>query len=189
MGVDIQEEPIASLADHAALSIAFRVEKKLELSLVDGGLGGFAFQERTVEPTFVKDNDETELPNRWPHRFDVANWGLIAAHDQGVRIGGAVIAFDTEHLYMLDRRTDLAALWDLRVDTGSRRAGIGTLLFRAAEQWARERECSQLKIETQNINVPACRFYVRMGCTLGGINRYTYPEHPEEVQLLWFKDL
>ena len=62
-------------------------------------------------------------------------------------------------------------------------------LFRAAEAWSRDRGCRQLKIETQNINVPACRFYLRQGCVLGGINRFAYREFPEEVQLLWYKDL
>jgi hypothetical protein len=28
-----------------------------------------------------------------------------------------------------------------------------------------------------------------MGCTLGGIDRFAYPELPREVQLLWWKAL
>jgi len=44
-------------------------------------------------------------------------------------------------------------------------------------------------VETQNINVPACRFYVRMGCALLAINCMAYPELPGEAQLLWCKDL
>jgi hypothetical protein len=51
------------------------------------------------------------------------------------------------------------------------------------------RECRQLKVETQNINVPACRFYARQGCVLGVIDRFAYPTLPDEVQLLWYKDL
>jgi hypothetical protein len=45
-----------------------------------------------------------------------------------------------------------------------------------------------LKIETQNINA-ACRFYQKMGCTLGGFDRFAYPRLPGEVQLLWRKAL
>ena len=70
-----------------------------------------------------------------------------------------------------------------------RSSGVGSLLFGAAEGWSLSRGCLTLKIETQNINVPACRFYARMGCALGAIDRYAYPELPEETQLLWFKDL
>ena len=50
-------------------------------------------------------------------------------------------------------------------------------------------ESSLLIAETQNINVPACRFYAAQGCELRGIHVGAYPEHPEEVQLLWYMDL
>ena len=46
-----------------------------------------------------------------------------------------------------------------------------------------------MKVETQNVNVPACRFYARQGCVLGAINRFAYPDLPDEVQLLWYKTL
>ncbi len=54
---------------------------------------------------------------------------------------------------------------------------------------SRSRGCHTLKVETQNINVPACRFYQRMGCTLGTVNRFAYPDLPDEIQLIWFKNL
>ena len=38
-------------------------------------------------------------------------------------------------------------------------------------------------------NVAACRFYVRQGCTLGAVNRLAYPNLPNEIQMLWYKDL
>jgi len=50
-------------------------------------------------------------------------------------------------------------------------------------------DCRQLKIETQNTNVQACRFYERQRCRLHAIHRAAYPELPEEIQLLWYKDL
>jgi hypothetical protein len=37
--------------------------------------------------------------------------------------------------------------------------------------------------------VPACRFYQKMGCTLGAIDRFAYPGLPAEVRLLWWKAL
>jgi len=37
--------------------------------------------------------------------------------------------------------------------------------------------------------VPACRFYQKMGCTLGAIDRFAYPGQPAEVRLLWWKAL
>ena len=42
-----------------------------------------------------------------------------------------------------------------------------------------------MKIETQNINVPACRFYARQGCRLSAIVSHAYAEFPDEIQLIW----
>jgi GNAT superfamily N-acetyltransferase len=91
---------------------------------------------------------------------------------------------------MLESRKDLAVLWDIRVCPEYRGAGIP--LFRYAAEWSRKRGCTQLKIETQNVNVPACRFYQRMGAYLGEIHRFGYagiPSVSHEVMLNWYFDL
>jgi len=90
---------------------------------------------------------------------------------------------------MLEGEADAAVLWDLRVHPDVRRSGVGTMLFSAVEDWARQRECRALRIETQSINVPACRFYARMGCSLGAVNQLAYSGLPDEVQLIWKKEL
>jgi ribosomal protein S18 acetylase RimI-like enzyme len=99
------------------------------------------------------------------------------------------VAFDTTGVDMLEGRSDLSVLWDIRVAPDARGRGVGAALFRAAEAWAAARGCRWLKVETQNVNVPACRFYARQGCVLGGIHRFAYPELPDEIQLLWYRDL
>ncbi|HLG58180.1 MAG TPA: GNAT family N-acetyltransferase [Vicinamibacterales bacterium] len=139
----------------------------------------------------MKDYDcvSGEGPAQWAGRFDTSNWGFIRAQSNGRLMGGAVIAFRTENVAMLEARTDLAVLWDIRVSPDVRRQGVGSALFRAAEAWAVAKGCRQLKIETQNINVVACRFYARHGCAVRAIHRFAYPELPNEVQLLWYKDL
>ena len=187
----IAEEPIAGLARHGEVPIAFLVERVLDVRLVEEGLGGVVLSERSVETPWRKDYDavEGEGPTSWAARFDVANWGLISAYDAGRRVGGAVVAFDTVGVGLLQGRKDLAVLWDIRVHPEARSSGIGTLLFSAVEAWARDRLCRTLKVETQNTNVPACRFYRRMGCTLGAIDRFAYANLPDEVQLMWSKEL
>lgn len=189
MNIKINEESIVVAPELARIPISFKVESILEVAAADGGLGGLILSERRLEIPYVKDYDmmEGENPTEWPARFDVSNWGLIGAHSNGMRIGGAVIAFNTQGVNMLEGRRDLAVLWDIRVSPEARGRGVGSALFQAVEAWAAERGCGQLKIETQNINVPACRFYARQGCTLGSINRFAYCELPDEVQLLWYK--
>jgi ribosomal protein S18 acetylase RimI-like enzyme len=75
---------------------------------------------------------------------------------------------------MLAGRQDLAVLWDIRVHPDYQGNGVGKQLFDYGVQWARARNCSQLKIETQQDNVKACKFYAGQGCPLGEINRYGY---------------
>ena len=92
-------------------------------------------------------------------------------------------------LDLLEGRDDLAALWDIRVAPSRRRCGAGGALFAAAVSWAAAAGCRQIKIETQNVNVAACRFYARNGCILRAVNRGIYPAFPEEIQMLWDRDL
>ncbi|MBE3037394.1 MAG: GNAT family N-acetyltransferase [Chloroflexi bacterium] len=91
---------------------------------------------------------------------------------------------------MHEARCDLAVLWDLRSQPAYR--GVGIPLFRFAAEWSRKRSCQQMKVETQNINVPACRFYQRMGCQLGEVRLYSYAAVPavaHEVMLNWYYNL
>ncbi len=189
MNLEIRQEALTpgALGEHGRISIAFVVDRILEVTLADGGFGGMSLAETLVPDPYVKDYDAIAgaAPARWAGRFDVSNWGLIGACRDGARVGGAVVALRTAGLRMLGGRDDVAVLWDIRVAPEQRGAGVGAALFRAAGDWARARGCGWLKIETQNVNVAACRFYQKMGCTLGGIDRFAYPQLPGEVQLWW----
>jgi GNAT superfamily N-acetyltransferase len=189
MRVGVNEGPITALGEYETIPIAFDVSAVIEVS--DQGAGGFVLTERRLDAPYLKDYDaiEGEAPTRWPARFDLSNWGLLAARSRGRRVGGAAVAFDTPGLDLLEGRRDLAVLWDIRVSPEARGRGVGRALFAAAEGWARVRGCRELKVETQNVNVAACRFYMRQGCALGAVNRRAYPGLPGEIQLLWYKDL
>ena len=191
MTIEIVQEELDHLPAHGQISIAFEVRSILELTVADAGLGGFILHERELTAPYVKDYDSIgeSRPDNWSERFDTANWALHSAWIEGRRVGGLVTAFRTEGLDMLERREDLVVIWDLRVSSAFRGRGVGAALFAAAEAWAKAQRCRQLKVETQNTNVPACRFYAREGCTLGGIHRFAYPQLPEEVQFVWYKDI
>lgn len=188
MGIDVCEEPIAALTGLARIPIVFEVERVIDVAERSDG---FVLTERPLTTPYVKDYDgiDGNAPKNWPRLFDVSTWGLMSARIGGRHVGGVVIAFNTTGLSMLEDRCDLGVLWDIRVAPDCRGQGVGSALFRAAETWASTRGCRQLKIETQNINVPACRFYIRQGCVLRGVNRFAYRDFPDEVQLLWYKDL
>ncbi len=191
MKFQISEESVATLSEHAEVSIAFEYDHMLELTILRNGLGGFVLEERHLSVPRTKDYDATDedRPSTWTQRFDVSKWGFIVARSDSKRIGGAVVAFDTDTVGMLEGRRDLSVLWDIRVDPTFRGHGVGSSLFQAAEKWSAERGCHQMKIETQNTNLSACKFYLRQGCRLGAINRLAYPNQPDEIQLLWYKEL
>lgn len=191
MRIEVGEEPVTSLEEYASIPIAFEVSVVFDVAEHSDDPGGFVLAERRLDAPYVKDYDSVngENPRQWARHFDVSNWGLFVARADGKRVGGAVVAFKTPGLTMLEGRDDIAVLWDIRVCTQARGQGIGSALFRMAEAWARARGCKQLKVETQNINVPACRFYARQGCVLVAVHRFMYREFPDEVQMLWYKDV
>lgn len=182
MVIDIREEAPSALAEYARIPTAFEVERVLDLTLVDAGLRGLELRERQLTAPYTKDYDAIagNAPVDWARRFDVSRWGVLSAHVDGQRIGGAVIALETSGLDLL---------WDLRVAPSMRGRGAGSRLFAAAVDWAHARGCTRLAVETQNVNVPACRFYAGRGCELGSVRRFAYPELPQEIQLIWYKDL
>lgn len=187
MRVELREGSCDSLAAHGAIPISFVVRSVVDV--VPAGFG-YELKERAL-PEWIKDYDAfiEDRPDRLADRFDVARWRIISAWLEGARIGGAVLAWSAPGVTMLEDRTDLAVVWDLRVDPRVRGRGVGRSLWESAERWARSRGCTTIKVETQDTNVGACRFYERMGCTLRGVHRNAYPEALEEVQLLWYKDL
>ena len=191
MKIAVREESITTLEEYASISIAFEVGSILDVIATANGLGEFVLTERSLDVPYVKDYDliDGAEPFRWAMQFDLSNWVLFAARAGGCRVGGAVVAFSTPGLTLLEGREDLAILWDIRVSPEARGQGVGSALFRAAEASARAKGCRQLKVETQNINVAACRFYARQGCVLRGVKYMAYPQFPDEVQLLWYKDL
>ena len=127
-----------------------------------------------------------------PHRWDISRWGLSLAVESENDVGGAAVAVATQGMDMLEGRSDLAVLWDVRIRPDVRRSGIGSALFDHAVSWARGQGLRQLKIETQNVNVTACRFYTSQGCELGLIHRLGYVGRPHvahEAMLIWYHDL
>ena len=188
MNIAIRQETANDLEGYAQVPMVLTVRSRYRAELVDGGLGGWTLNEEPVVPPYEKDYDELGPPTRWLKR-DISNWAVFAAYDGQQRVGGAAVAWNTPGLHMLEARTDLASLWDIRVRREYRRSGIGSQLFDKCAEWAKRKGCTRLKIETQDINVPACRFYAAKGCELRGIHHGMYPEYPDEVQFLWYLNL
>jgi len=62
-----------------------------------------------------------------------------------------------------------------------------------AVRWTTEIGLSTIRLETQNTNVPACRFYERYGFKLGGYDQYLYDaiekQEKKEIALFYYLSL
>ena len=189
MKIEASDVPSAGLIEYARIPIVFEVNAVLDVGdRLESG--GFILTERRVQTPYLKDYDAiAETPTEWARRFDTSKWGIMIARIDDYCVGGVTVAYNTPGLDMLEGRSDLAVIWDIRVAPASRQHGVGTSLMKVAEAWAVARGCRHLKVETQNINLAACRFYARQGFVLRAAHNGVYRECPDEVQLLWYKDL
>ena len=180
--------PSPLVAEYAAIPIAFDVTSVL--SVAKDGDGRFVLVEHPVARPYVKDYDAIgDGPRDWAGRFDTSQWVLFLSRAEARAVGGATVALGTAELDVLENRRDLPILWDIRVAPAFRGRGIGRALVEAAETWALARGCRELMVETQNINVPACRFYESLGFQLRVVREHAYPDCPGETQMLWYKTI
>ena len=186
--VRVVEESTSVLPDYGDVPIAFTVRSKYVPTLIEGRTDEWEMIEASVTPPWIKDYDAGEPPTRWL-RWDTSKWRVFSAFCGAKRIGGAVVAFDTLGADFLEGRTDIAALWDIRVVPEWRGKGVGSILFEHTVCYARRLGCVELKIETQDINVPACDFYAKQGCRLSDVTPNAYSGWPDEIRLTWRFDL
>lgn len=177
------------LNDYAKISISFVVSSIYNIELKENGLGGVGFIEKQVEPYTKHYDSVDDNPLTLMNKFNIENWKIVSAFEGNKLIGGAIIAYRTAGIHMLEDRSDLAVLWDIRVDDDYRGCGIGHKLLEHCIGWAKENDCTRLKIETQNINTKACKFYARQGAKLTNINKYKYKDNPDEIELIWSIDI
>ena len=116
------------------------------------------------------------LPEPEPQLFQFTYHDDELAH-YAVLAGGSLAlgAYDGEMwvgVAVGERRDWNRTLWlhEFHVAAGHHRQGIGRRLMDALAERARAAGLRALMLETQNTNVPAIRFYRRVGFTLDGLN-------------------
>ena len=185
MNLKIIQAPLTFLKEYHKVPILYSSDIIYPEELFVGKAEDIELTEIKVEP-FIKDYDKFELPVNWTDKWNISNWSILKAERDGKYIAGAVIAYNTNGVNMLEGRNDIAVLWDIRVSPEHRGEGIGEKLFKEAVKFAEEKNCKFLKIETQNINVNACKFYKKMGCYLGKYSIHEYKDFSDEIMMLWY---
>jgi GNAT superfamily N-acetyltransferase len=184
--IDLRQEPVADLREHAAIPSRFEAATVYDVSQSHSG---FELVEREMSALYRKNYDDFEDPLTWPRTFDTGQWILFGAFAGAQRVGGAIVATATPGVDLLEGRSDLAVVWDLRVAPAYRRQSVAAALLDFAQSWARAHGCVEMKVETQNTNPAACKLYMHQGFALAQVTRGAYSELPDEVQLIWRRRL
>ena len=187
MNTAVKEIGPDACEEYAQLHPGFLVESVLECEPVRDGLGGIVLRQVPVTTPYSK-GWPAEGPAAWARMHNLTKWGIFLATADHHLAGGAAVASPAPGIVVTEGHKDTAGLFDIRVDPAYRRSGVGAGLLRACADWARVHGFLYLGIETQNTNVPACRFYANSGCELVEIRRFAYahcPEVSEEVMLIW----
>ena len=165
--------------------------ERLQVAPHERGVGGWDLRAHPVLPGYVKDYDSIpgHRPSEWADRWDLGKGWFAAAFVEGRRVGGAAVVLDAREMEGAADSADAALLWDIRVHPDCRRRGVGRRLLGFAEDHARARGVRRMQVETQDVNVPACRFYAGAGYVLDRMNRFAYADLLDEIQLIWKKDL
>lgn len=177
--------------EYDSIPMLVNVKSKYVLEKIHGGLGGILLKEVDTEE-YVKDLGQYEKATEYEANFDITNWKFFMAFHDEKPIGGTTVVSKTQGVNMLDGREDMSVLWDIRVDDMYKGQGVGQQLFNMAKEWSKEQGFKQMKIECQNNNVHACRFYQKQGAILGKIDEYAYYKYEDvkdEIQFIWYLDL
>ena len=188
--IEYREIDKSDLSIYDEVKQIVQVKSKYILDRINNGLSGVILKEVPVKE-YVKDFGSDNAV-KLKDRFDLSNWAFFIAFNEGKPIGAVTIASRTKDVYMLEGRDDLSVLWDIRVAEGYKHQGIGQKLFDIAVQWSKDRGFKQLKVESQNNNIPACNFYHKQGAILSKMDEYAYyndEESKNEIQFLWYLDL
>ena len=158
-------EALARLDLAFATDVVYAVERRGPLD--------FALVERRADPPLVKryalDLDALAAA---PH--------VTVAEEDGRVVGVASVAWQA-----WNRRAELSHLY---VDAAARGRGVGAALLREAERAARTLGARCLWVETQQVNAPAIRFYLRQGFACCGLDAALYDDD-REVGIFFARDL
>ncbi|MFU1798727.1 GNAT family N-acetyltransferase [Paenibacillus azoreducens] len=81
-----------------------------------------------------------------------------------------------------------ALIEDIAVAKEWRQKGIGSALMEKAVDWAKQNKFIGLMLETQDVNVSACRFYAKNSFIIGAVDNMLYSNFPtaNEKAIFWY---
>jgi len=138
----------------------------------------FELWETSVDPPLYKSFREYE------HKLEEVETRLSSVEGGYVALAGGEIAGVV--LLNVEQWRSVARIEDIIVGRQFRRYGIGSLLLNCASDWARNRGCWAIVLETQNVNYPAIQFYLRNGLEVWSVHQHFYPPGSVEHEVAIF---
>jgi GNAT superfamily N-acetyltransferase len=138
----------------------------------------FELWETSVDPPLYKSFREYE------HKVEEVETRLQSVEGGYLALAGGQIAGAV--LLNVEEWRSVARIEDIIVGRQYRRYGIGSLLLNCASDWARNRSCWAIVLETQNVNYPAIQFYLRNGLEVWSIHQHFYPPGSVEHEVAIF---
>src|SRR5579871_2775133 len=119
------------------------------------------------------------LDTPYVKRYDFSDRETMLMYQACARNGFSFAAYDGDRpvgIALAEHRqwNNMLWIWEFHVAEAYRGQGIGKALMDTLAQNARQATIRALCCETQNTNVPAIRFYRKMGFRLDGINLSLY---------------
>ena len=174
MNITIREIDRDTLKDVNRCDAAFTVDSKLVLHAEDGVIRYSIVSVEPYRKQYVF--EEKDYPSYISSPDRIVYFAYIDGH-----LSGQITVTKHWNAY--------AWIDDFAVDVEFRRHGVGRALMQKAVDWARSKRLPGIMLETQDINVPACRFYENFGFTLRGFDTYLYKgSNPDtdEIALYWY---
>ena len=173
--LDIVELNHGNLKDVNRTDNAFEVKSRIIPYIEDGE---FHYDVGEISNSYTKSyaNDELDYATYIDNPEKIVYLAYV-----GNELAGQIILRRNWNKY--------AYIEDIRVRSRYRRTGIGTKLIEAAFEWAKKGHMPGIMLETQDNNVPACKFYESCGFKLGGFDGYLYKginPRTDESALYWY---
>ena len=112
--------------------------------------------------------------------IDAEEKTMLVAYDQRTVAGRIVCSRKWNHFCFVE---------EIAVRQTYRGQGVGSALLAAAQAWAQAHHMPGFMLETQDVNLLACRFYIKQGFSLGAVDTHLYDLTPSkgELALFWYK--
>lgn len=153
---------------------SFRIIGKILPSFSNGV---WSYEEELYEtPTEIRFPDD-KLD--WSAYIDSSEKIVLLAFHEDTCIGQIRLVKDWNRFVYIE---------NIAVKKDFRKSGVGHLLLEVAEAWAKEQSLIGLSLEAQNDNLIACRFYVKEGFVLGGVDTLKQSANSNiDLTLYWYK--